>query len=315
VRTNAALAYLQPALARPNLTVWHSTVARRLIVRAGKAELIELGGERTGDAVSAREIVLSLGAIETPHLLMLSGIGPAHLLASLGIRPLVDLPGVGENLSDHPVVRVVVPIVADPEPDSRVLVGLGYTSPTSKRRSDVFVSAAPADLEGIRSVEGQSHPSLIVMVSGYWSGSKGCVALRSARPEDPPIVCFNYLTESDDRDRLRDGVRLAMRVAKSDAFDGLVGPPLALSPADLESDESLDVWIRQALITAFHGCGTCAIGPDADSNAVVDEYGSVHGLDNVRIADLSIVPQVPRAPTNATAFVVGERVAAFMAAA
>jgi choline dehydrogenase len=142
--------------------------------------------------------------------------------------------------------------------------------------------------------------------------SSGELRLQSRQPQVQPLLHYNYLADPCDRQRLRAGVRLALALAAHDDLKAIVGPCLEPAAADLVSDATLDAWLRRQVTTYSHICGTCKMGPGADTMAVVDQYGKVHGLEGVRVVDASIMPNLVRAPINPTVIMMGERMAALM---
>jgi choline dehydrogenase-like flavoprotein len=247
---------------------------------------------------------LSAGAIGTPQLLMMSGVGAADRLQALGIPVVIDLPGVGENLRDHPLLRIPfratelgkLPIAG---PGSRNQLSLAYTATGSPYRHDMSMTSPN------RGADDQ----LDLYCQMNFAVGSGRITLRSGAPENGPLIELRYLDEDLDRARLRDAARLAVAVLKSHALQEFVAEVRIPSSVDIESDTSLDNWIASVLETAYHGCGTCRMGNVSDEMAVVDGGCRIRGLNSVYIADLSIAPHTPRSSPNATAFMIGERAA------
>lgn len=268
-RVAADAAYLAPVANRPNLTVRTGTPVTRVLLRGRRAVGVE-----AGDEIRAGEVILCAGAIESPHLLMRSGIGPADELRRAGIDVAHDLPGVGRNLQDHPAVTVTAP-APPPRPGGLPHQNvLAYTAPGSSERNDMQMLPVHAR-DGVRIVCALQLPA-----------SRGAIRLHPTGPR----LHFDYLSDPWDRDRLVAGLRLATELLE-------VAGHRATVPADPHA------WVERTLTTFYHGCGTCAIG------AVTDDHGRVHGIDGLRIADLSIAPRIVRANTNATALMIGERIA------
>lgn len=321
-RVSAAVAYLLPALGRPNLDVRGNEHVRRVVLERGRATGIELDRDGAVVRVSAGSVVLSAGTIETPQLLVRSGIGDAGLLRRLGVAPVVDLPGVGRRLHDHPSVVSTVRLRPEiREWDLRCLVGSVTTSADAAARGErsdlqTLVMSGPYVGNNGGGLPHAANPDTVDVVLNpilYAPESVGRLEIRSADPDGRTRIHYGYLESARDRARLRDAVRQTADVLAHPAFAGLVesdgGAPDAATLAD---DDALDRWMIRHLQTTLHGCGTCAMGPDADQDAVVDDHGRVRGIDGLRIADLSIAPRAPTAPTNATAMVIGERVAALV---
>jgi choline dehydrogenase-like flavoprotein len=306
IRYSTALGYLRLARHRVNLTIQPHCLVRR-IVFAGKQAVgveVERGGETF--VVEGNDIVLSAGAIGSPHLLMLSGVGPAHQLHRLGIPVVYDAPGVGQNLRDHPGVHASWKVKEDfPMPPEEVgpqKVALRFTAKGSPLRNDMIMVMR---FWGVQ--------RLAVMTVGlYLAMGAGELTLQSADPAVQPLLHYNYLQEAFDRQRLRDGVRLSLTLAQHKAFHDILGMLVQPTAMDLASDSALDQWLYRHVITMHHLSGTCKMGPASDSMAVVDQYGHVHGLSGLRVADASILPECPRANTNVVTMMLGERLADFL---
>ena len=316
VRWSTALGYLNPARHRLNLSIRANCAARRLQFDGKRAigVQVESGGE-TFDA-QAEQIILSAGAIASPQLLMLSGVGPAEDLRRLGIPVVQDLPGVGRNLRDHPKVYVSWrAAVDDPVAAGRPRGGvtLRYTAPHSHLRNDMWLNMGafvPARVNPLDPERDQpASPLVEMMLSLLLPISAGELALASTDPAVQPVLTYNYLAEPFDRQRLRDGVRLCLELAQSDDLAPLIGERLAPTDADLASDDALDRWLMREATTFSHIAGTCKMGPASDPMSVVDQYGHVYGIEGLRIIDASIMPDLVRAPINPTVIMMGERLA------
>jgi choline dehydrogenase len=310
-RHSAADAFLAPVLGRPNLTVWSQTTARRLLVDGGRVTGVELGREGRVERIAvAREVVLASGVIESPKLLMLSGIGPADALKALAVQPLVDAPEVGANLHDHP--RVSLRWASHrPLPGSSVSAGLLVHSESAGSPPTEAATTAP-NLQfyvgrGLDVVD--EFITLTIALSG--PRSRGSVRLRSADPDDAPIIHAGYFSDPADLEALVTGVRLARTLAESKAYSGLRGA--ALDPAaDVQSAEALRAHVRRAADTIFHPVGTCRMGRDARS--VVDPTLRVRGVQGLRVADGSVMPVSVNSQTHAACVMIGERAAEFILA-
>lgn len=314
IRMSAALTYLDPARHRLNLTIKADVLVRRILFDGDRAAGVEVesGGQRF--TVEGEEIVLAAGAIASPQLLMLSGIGPADHLRSLDIPILRDLPGVGQNLRDHPLVTIELRVKPGVRLDTngpRMQGGLRYTTAGSSFRNDMQIF--PANYGG---------PKTGDPMGGAWNSrelgvrltcilehalSSGELRLLSSDPSQKPHLDFRYFEDAWDLKRLRDAVRLCQKLLQHRSFEPIVESWIDPSPGDLDSDEALDAWLMQNVSTTQHTCGTCKMGPDSDPMAVVDQYGRVRGLAGLRVVDLSIAPDVVRANTNATAIMIAER--------
>ncbi|MFF0525361.1 mycofactocin system GMC family oxidoreductase MftG [Actinomadura nitritigenes] len=306
-RINTGIAYLLgEAARRPNLTVLGDCVVRSVVIRRGRATgaVLDHGGRRT--VLDAGEVVLCAGSLSSPHLLHLSGIGPADDLARHGVPVVHDLPAVGAALSDHPQVTVEwAPRRPLPPPSGSWLGGALHLPSTG--------GAAAGDLEILQSlvpvmglVGGQpAAPGapLPLLVSALAPRASGTLRTVSADPDVPPRITYGYLETAADRRRMREAVRAAAAVVAADAFGevsgGLVDPP----PGPLDDDDLLDAWILARLGTSQHTCGTVPMG------AAVDGHGRVHGLTGLRVADTSVLPDAPLRGPAATAVLIGEVIA------
>lgn len=314
-RMGAALTHLLPATGRPNLTVRGDAQVRRVVVRDGRAVGVEARIDGRDVRIAADEVVLCAGAIETPQLLVHSGIGPQAAVRRIGRELLVDLPGVGSGLSDHPSVVCTVRLREHVRGwDLRCLVGLVATSSAAAgkgRRSDLQTLVMSGPYVGNNGGHlPTADPDVVDAVLNpilYGPASVGRVEVLAADPDVRPRIHYGYLDAATDRERLREGVRASAAILAHPAFAALVaddrGAPDAATLAD---DVRLDAWIRTGLHSTLHGCGTCRMGPDGDPDAVVDAGLRVRGVDGLRVVDLSIAPRAPTAPTNATAMAIGE---------
>ena len=323
IRISTAVGYLGQARHRLNLTIRPHCLARRLVFRGRRAIGVEVesGGQRF--VARGREIILSAGAIGSPHLLLLSGVGPARHLESRGIPVVADLPGVGQNLRDHPGLRVIWSVrdgveLDSAKPWSQLL--LRYTAAGSDSRNDMQISMQSYAAERPNFSEdrggdrgGGMAPLGISMTAGiYLAAGAGQLRLASANPIDQPVLDFHFLEEESDRRRLREAVRICVELGRHGAFRDIIKERLTPTDADLVSDAALDKWLLREVVTSQHSSCTCKMGPSADPMAVVDQYGRVHGLESLRVADASIMPDCIRANINATVLAIGERVADFI---
>ena len=335
-RANTARMFLHPIAGRPNLDVRTEATVRRVLIEEGRARGVEL--DRAGARVrvnASREIVLCGGAINSPQLLMLSGIGPGPALARLGIKVERDLPGVGTNLMDHLCFYMhwacTQPVSVQPylHAPMRWVAGLQWL---------LFKTGVAARTQGeavgfMRSKAGIEHPDIQVdflpvaylpsylleklsttsVAHGFSSHlgqlrplSRGRIELGSADPDDAPKIFFNYLSHEEDWDVVRAALRLTREVHQQPAFDPYRGRELF--PGDeVRSDDEIDAFIRETASTNFHVSGTCRMG--VDEMAVVDPEGRVHGIEGLRVADASLMPQITSGNTNAPSIMIGEKVA------
>jgi len=316
IRWSTALGYLDPARHRLNLTIRPNCTVHRIIFEGNRATGVEVesGGEKF--TAEGDEIILSGGAIASPQLLMLSGVGPADHLHAMGIPVVRDLPGVGQNLRDHPLVPITWRTVSGFNLDGLAPRGqlcLRYTAQGSDLRNDMIVMMSSYATGRANRGGGRMEPVGIRMsVSIYLAKGSGELRLTSTDPNVQPFLDYNYLQEPVDRQRLRDGVRMAVQLAEHESFHDIIQERIEPTDADLESDDSLDAWMKREVSTAQHISCTCKMGPSSDTMAVVDQYGHVHGLDGLRVVDASIMPDCVRANTNVTTMMIGERVSDFI---
>jgi choline dehydrogenase len=304
-RHSVADAFLTPILSRPNLEVRSQCHATKILFEGKKATgLNYLRDGKPETARASRQIVLAGGVIDSPKLLMLSGIGPADHLKSLGIPVVADVAGVGKNFQDH--LKLSIRWNGKTElPGSTVTAGMFV-------RSDPAVYGDPPDLQFYvgRGVETPDR-FITITVSLVFPKSRGEVTLRSADPLAPPIIRANYLQEQADVNALVRGVKLARYFGEADSYADLKGDELLPGPA-AKSDADLAAFARRDSDTIYHGAGTCKMGPDGDATAVVDPSLRVRGVDGLRVADGSIMPEVVNATTNAACVMIGEKASDLM---
>lgn len=356
-RVTTAVAYLDNAARlRPNLTVIADAAVARIEFDGRRAVAVHAHIAGAPRRIEAREIVVSAGAIHSPALLLRSGIGLAEDLKTLGIVPVADLPGVGGNLQDHPLVGIGVHL----KPEGRMNPRHRNPFLIYARFSSHLADCPAQDMK--ISVANRFDPSAIgdqfavVRVGPDKAFSRGYVKLRSADAREEPFVAFNLLGDGRDRQRMRDGVRFVHRMLTSDhvrrvshqifagAYTDLLralrsaGPIgdaiLTLGAGALDAsaiarrslmrlafpqgddihamatnDAMLDDWIARTVLGNWHACGTCRMGAADDRLAVVDPAGRVRGIEGLRVADASIMPTVPRANTNVSTIMIGEKIA------
>ncbi len=321
MRVSTAVAYLAPARSRPNLTIIARACARRVVCRGTRALAVEVATETGPLVIEADEVVLSAGAVASPQLLMLSGIGPADEIARFGIRPLADLPGVGRNLRNHPLCATawsIAPAYGEPE-----ILGIPWqtqlrtTAPGSSDREDACLGMAVLGARPVataaRAAAPPAEPRLGISTLLMHAASSGSVRLASADPDVQPDIDLNYLAEPNDLERMRSMIRLAVELGRHSRLEGLRGELVSPAPPDLASDRALDEWILRSVLTSHHPAGTCRMG--SDDMAAVDDQGRLHGFESLRVVDASILPDCPRVNVNATVMMVAEKVADAMRAA
>ena len=312
VRVNTAIAYLNPHRDRPNLTIRGETLVRRIIFDGATATGVEV---KTGDRVEVIHtglVVLAAGAIQSPHLLALSGIGPRAELEAAGIPVVHDLPGVGKGFSDHPDISLTwapKPGVALDGPALFQSV-LNFTAPGSRYTGDLEILPQLRPLSQALGLSGRRD--LAFTVGLQQAESRGNITTSSADPRLGPTIEYHYLSDPSDLARLRAAVRTAVAILRTAAFEPFFDRLTELSRPTLDDDDALDAWLRAHLGTAVHACGSCAMGPADDKDAVVDQFGRVHGVNGVVVADTSILPFAPSRGPAATAVMIGERIADFL---
>jgi len=311
---STALSYVNPNRHRLNLTIRANVLVRRVLIEGGRATGVEVDSGGETFRLDAGEVVLSAGAISSPQVLMLSGVGPTAHLREMGIDVVADLPGVGKNLRDHPLVPVRVKTKDDfpLDPDApRLQTVLRYTATGSRNRNDmqIFPSSFSTPLGGDPMAEEGIRFTCMVELAQ----SAGELRLNSDDPHEQPFIDCRFLEEPWDRERLREGVRIILDMLEQESFKDIVEELISPVESDLVSDDTLDQWLLENVWIGQHLSGTCKMGPDSDPMAVVDQYGRVHGIAGLRVADASIMPNVIRANTNATTIMIGERVADWIA--
>jgi choline dehydrogenase len=297
-RHSAAAAFLEPALRNRNIDVLSGVHATRLWLEGRRVVGVEYARSGRLERVRARrEVVLCAGAIDTPKLLMVSGIGPADGLRTHGIAVVADLPGVGSHLQDH--LKLSVRWKGRTTlAGSAIVAGLFTSSSVEEGDLQVIVG---------RGLD-QPDDVITITVSHLKPRSRGSIALRTANAMDPPIIHMNYLAEPHDVGVLIEGIALARRFGESRAYDRLraeeIEPGLRV--------QDVAQFARQKADSIYHAAGTCRMGPAGDRSAVVDGELRVHGIDGVRIADASIMPEIVNAPTHAACVMIGEKCASIM---
>ncbi|MFF2299323.1 GMC family oxidoreductase [Arthrobacter sp. NPDC058127] len=347
-RINTGCAYINPVRDRDNLTVEGNALVHRVLFEGTRATGVEVLRNGALTTIKAHEIVLAAGAVKTPHILLLSGLGPKAELESFGIPVIKHLPGVGKEFSDHPNIaiswRSKIPLVDYGTTQSMADV-LNFTASGSHCIGDLeilpllkpmgyMLTGNPRSAVGgpdelipyrtgfVKAMQGVSprrftqqvlhQDDLAFLVSLQAETSRGKITLESGDPDIQPRIDFNYLSTKSDIERMREAVRIAARLLQSSAFSQIFGSFTELTESTLQHDDRLDAWIRAHLGTAIHLCGTAKFGPPDDPDTVVDQYGRVHGVEGLRIGDTSILPTAPTRGPAATAILIGERVADFI---
>lgn len=331
LRWSTANAYLRPVMKRPNLDLRIRALARRVVFdgrRATGVEVEERGREYT--AIADREVLVCTGAINSPQLLMLSGLGPADHLREHDIPVLQDMPGVGQDLQDHLEVyiqnscREPITLYSAMKPWNKALIGaewlflrrgLGATNHFESGgfiRSEAGVrfpnlqyhflpmaisydGSSTADTHGYQAHVGPMRPE-----------SRGSVTLRSGDPRAAPRILFNYMGTEQDRREMRDAVRLTREILQQAPLDRYRGEELEPGPG-VQSDQEIDAWVRRMGESAYHPSCSCRMGHD--DRAVVDAAGRVHGIESLRVVDASIMPRITSGNLNGPTIMIAEKVA------
>ncbi|WP_339858420.1 choline dehydrogenase [Pseudohongiella acticola] len=331
VRCSTANAYLKPALSRRNLKLQTKALTTRILMDGKRAVGVEYQHQgKTVRVQARREVILSASAFNSPKLLLLSGIGPREHLQDIGIDVVHDLPGVGQNLQDHLEVwvqhacRQAGTLNGWLNPVGKFLIGARWLmfksglGATNHFESNAYIRSR----EGLRYPDLQYHflagaiaydgssalkgHGFQVHLGANKPSSRGRVQLSSADPAAPPDILFNYLSEEADRQAYRDGLRLTREIFSQPAFDDYRGEEVSPGPA-VNTDAEIDDWVARSAATAYHPCGSCRMGSDA--MAVVDSQCRVHGVENLRVVDSSVMPALTNGNINAPTIMIGEKAA------
>ena len=340
-RASSARGYLRPIRNRANLTILTQARARRLLITDGRATGVELDHRGRRMQVQARrEVILSGGAYNSPQLLMLSGIGPARDLAALGIEPVLDLPGVGRNLIEHPRMAMLfdatrpVTFLRELRLDRAVRHVLNW----ALRGKGAFANQISTGTILLRTDPALDRPDIqllcnpVALTADLWfpgwrkagahsfyitvcllrQRSRGQVSLRSSDPEDKPVIRMNLLDDPDDRHRFREAVRAVRRIYRTEPQAALTGREV-IPGDDAGTDAELDAALRRHVAITHHPVGTCRMG--RDDMAVVDPQLRVRGIAGLRVVDASVMPTIVGGNTNAPTLMIAEKAADMILAA
>ena len=332
-RWSTTRGYLDPVRDRENLTIITKALVCKLIFENNKATGVTFKDNKNKifNIKSKKEVILCAGAVGSPHILMLSGIGPKDHLKSMGINLVVDMPGVGQNLQDHPDFMIkykcLKPVTLWPKTKRLNSIGAGIQWLLTKEgmcASNHFDSVAC-----IRSGPGVEYPDLqlcispIAMDDNSWqplkehafqvhvglmrTHSRGKIELRSNNPADPPRILVNYLKDKRDRELMRKGIHLVRELLDQPSFSDLKGEEIF--PGDnCKSDADLDTKLNLHTTSQWHLACTARMGLKTDKYAVVDNSGKVHGITSLRVVDASIMPFAPNGNTNAPTIMIAEKI-------
>jgi choline dehydrogenase len=341
VRWNTTKAFLRPVIQRPNLQVWTGAMTSRVLLEDGRAvgiEVLPVGGGEPLRPRATQEVVLCAGAVGTPQILQLSGLGPAALLQRLGIAVQRDMPGVGSNLQDHLQIRAVFSVEGVKTLNTmanslwgKALIGAEYllrrSGPMSMAPSQLgaFTRSAPEQVwPNVQyhvqplSLDAFGEPlhrfnAFTASVCNLNPSARGQVQIASARAQDAPKIRPNYLSTPEDRQVAADSLRLTRRIAAMPALAKY--RPQEVKPGlQYQSDDDLARLAGDIGTTIFHPVGTCKMGADGDALAVVDTQLRVRGVPGLRIADASVMPTITSGNTNAPTLMIAERAAEWIAA-
>jgi choline dehydrogenase len=332
-RWSTARGYLDPIRDRPNLAIVTRALALEVLFEGDRATAIAYAVKGARETARAeREVILCGGAINSPQLLQLSGVGDPALLQRLGIKVRQALPGIGANLSDHPDIvvqyacRQPVTLAKKARAPGKFLTGaqwfLSKSGPAASNHFEAggFIRSSAGiehpDLQftfmplAVKpgTVETRAEHSFQVHIDLLRPESLGRVEAQSADPRQAPSILFNYLKSQRDRDDFRRSLALIREILSQNALDPYRGDELFPGP-DVKSDAAVDAWVRQAVETCYHPVGSCKMGRDTDALSVVDDELRVHGVEGLRVVDASVMPSIVSGNTNAPTIMIAEKAA------
>jgi len=331
-RWSTERAYLNPARSRSNLKVVTEAHVQKILFKNKKAVgvLFENSKGNSHKVIAKREIILSAGAIGTPQILMLSGIGPKDHLKEMDIKLIMNLPGVGQNLHDHPdfvlkyKCKLPVSIWPKTKPLGKLFTGIRWLI-----KKDGLASSNQFEVVGcLRSDPKIDYPDLqltitpIALSNENWKPiqdhtfqvhlglmrpySRGCLKLNSQDPKRDPKILVNYLQDGRDIQRMVEGIKIVRKLVTHESFSNLAGEEIFPGNA-VKSDKSLIECLCENLASQWHLVGTSKMGPKSDNQAVVDKEGLVHGLSSLRVVDASIMPNITNGNTNSPTIMIAEK--------
>jgi len=332
LRCSSSKAFLEPARKRAGLRIETEACAERVIIENGRATGIAYRQGDVSKTARGSEVIIAAGAFKSPQLLELSGVGQAERLQSLGIAVALDLPGVGENLQDHPAIGLTFRLqnIASANLDARgwrllreiakfYMFGTGVLTSTPGMISGfakLRPGAASADIQFMArpftsvprstTFAPERLPGMSIAICPCRPRSRGASHITSSDPLEAPSFRMNLLTDPEDVQLLIEGVKLARRIVSQDAIRDHIANELNPGP-DVTSDQDIERYIRSTAVTAFHASGTCRMGNDPD--AVVDARLRVRGIEGLRVVDASIMPNIVSANTYAATIMIAEKAA------
>jgi choline dehydrogenase len=312
VSTNDA--YLEPARSRPNLTIVGDALVDHVELDGRRARGVRVLSGEGWHVIEGREVILCAGAIHSPALLLRSGIGPAEDLRRIGVAPLVNAPGVGQNLGEHPLITLRLQL----RPDAQAASLSARQSMCVVRYSSGLAGAGRNDMQIVSAqpvgVDEGAFVRAGIGVSAVQSFSRGRVWIKTPDPHVAPSVDLRLLTDERDLVRMRDGVRRLFDLAHHEAIATITAhvqmDEAGHSLDDLRNERQIDEWLQARSGVYVHAVGTCRMGPPDDPQSVVDPDGRVIGVEGLRVVDASIMPEVPRANTHLTTVMIAEHIAA-----
>jgi choline dehydrogenase len=317
VRASSLLTYLLQARGRPNLTIVSDATCRRVLFEGSRAIGVEV--ERGGEIerIEADRVVLSAGAMHSPQLLTLSGVGPQQVLDELSIEPVAVSEGVGQNFQDHPFVGVMG-LLKEKTEFNGVRCELKFSSGVEGGSLDDLMLWGsildPATLN--MPVDTRGLDALTIVAQLARPESVGWLKITSSDVHVQPEIHVNFLSDEGGVDlaRMMHGTRLAFDIATNTAVADEIDELLFPDRETVEDDAKLEAWLRAIVTTCYHASGTCRMGPEDDSGAVVSQRLAVHGTEGLYVADASVMPCVPTGLTHLTSYMIGERLAGWLRA-
>ncbi|MEE8056719.1 MAG: GMC family oxidoreductase N-terminal domain-containing protein, partial [Pseudomonadales bacterium] len=316
-RISSSIAYLGEARGRSNLAILSNTMVNRVIIEGSRAVGVEAVVDGQFTEIKAQRVILSAGAINSPLVLMRSGIGNSDSLKALDIKPKLSLPGVGQNLSDHQSIGlwyVPKPNVCKAGENLHQTL-LRYSSKDTPESNDMQLymlnSVDTNQFQELKMALGSPFGLSVTVVLGK-PYSRGRVEMQDKDLFTAPHIYLNCASDPKDMLRLMEGVRIAWEISQTDSLKEKYHRAFAWNDKIIGSDKRLRESISTFVRGSWHPAGTARMGPDTQSMSVVDQYGSVHGCEQLVVVDASIMPSLPRVPTNMTCVMIGEQIAAHL---